>query len=312
LSEEWVDATFEAVQVGETFGPLEVEVDAQFVKLYAFSADDWSSPLSWAEGESGKGLITPASLVPALLRLYNLRYNPNTEAGLHQKEEIWMEQGLTLGTHAILNRRIVDKYTKRGKGYVVSEGEARDAGTGGLLVRHRSTEVARVPDGLELGAGTAQPGPDRRVNAIWPDGATVAAAITQDTKPGTPLVGPSKTVHQAQMSIFSNVQDFWRSIHTDRDAALRAGMPSTVAQGLMEAMYLSEMGHTLFGDRWYSDGWLSLLFVAPVFPGETVEARGLVLGTKSRGSETAFELEVWLQKSDGTKTAVGWMSATLG
>ena len=61
-----------------------------------------------------------AILVPWLLRLLNTRYDPNTEVGLHQKEEIWFDSPVRLGERVILTGSFTDKYVKRDKGYIVT------------------------------------------------------------------------------------------------------------------------------------------------------------------------------------------------
>lgn len=126
-TEDWKDATFETVTLGETFGPLELVVSDHFIKRFAFMIDDYGP---WYLGETspfGRRIGHAAILAPELLRLTNLTYNPNTEAAVHQKEEIWLLSPVFVNERVILSGRFVDKYVKRGKGYVVMEAEARSA-----------------------------------------------------------------------------------------------------------------------------------------------------------------------------------------
>lgn len=309
------EATFEAMTVGEELGPLERDIDEHFIDSYSFTVDDRSPWYSSGQNPFGRPVAPASSLVPDLLRLLNTRYDPNSEVGLHQKEEITHASPIFLGERAVMKGRFVDKYTKRGKGYVVTEAEARSAGDGRLLIRHVATEVARIEAGIELGAGSARPESGRQVLAVWPpdrvpvdtfEGFTTAKELV-----GTPILGPRKRVHQDQISVFSNVAGFWHNIHTDLTVALQAGLPGTIAQGLMSSMYVSELGTRLFGSAWFSHGWNYLTYLRPVFAGDELELRGVVIGTAQDDSGTRVELEVWIQNGRDEKTAVGWLSCIL-
>lgn len=309
------DATFEAMTVGEELGPIERDVDEHFIKSYCFTVDDWNPWYSSSQNPFARPVAPAASLVPDLLRLLNTRYDPNSEVGLHQKEEIWHVSPIFLGERAVMRGRFVDKYTKRGKGYVVTEAEARSAGDGRLLIRHLATEVARIEAGVELGAGSGRPESGRQVLAVWPpdrvpmdtlQGVTAAQGLV-----GTPILGPRRRVHQDQMSVFSNVAEFWHNIHTDLSVALRAGLPGTLAQGLMSSMYVSELGTRLFGPAWFAHGWNYLTYLRPVLAGDDLQCRGVVTQTTQEDSGIRVELEVWIQNGRDEKTAVGWLSCVL-
>ena len=303
------DASFEAMEVGERLGPVRRVVDDHMIKWCAFTTDDYNPWCLTGAGSPFGGRVGHAAiLVPDLLRLLNTKFDPNTEVGLHQKEEVWFDSPVHVGEEVELTGAFVDKYTKRGKGYVVTEAEARSAEDGRLIVRKRSTEIARIEPGTELGSKSA-PEPSRRVDGVLPNDRPVADAITGVTEIGTPVIGAEKVVHQDQMSIFSNVQAFWRNLHTDLDTARHAGFETTLAQGLMETMYLSELGTSLFGAAWFSTGWTQMIFVAPVRPGDRLRPQGVVTERADVDGGTRVELEVWIENQDREKTVVGWLSA---
>jgi acyl dehydratase len=299
------EATFEAMSIGERLGPIDVIVDDHYVKQFAFAVDDYS-PLRNGEVIHAH----PAILVPELLRLLNTRYDPNSEAGLHQREEIWLSSPPRVGERVTMSGAFVDKYVKRGKGYVITDATARSQEDGRLLVRHRATEVAQVDDDVQMGIGSAPP-PARRVNGIFPTDIAPARTASDPVEPGTPVLGPIKTLYQDQMSVFSNIDAFWRSIHTDKQAAARTGSDRTIAQGLMEAMYISEMGEAFFGESWASSGWVALTFLAPVFAGDELSCKGVVLFPENREDPGRLELEAWVENQEGAKTAVGWIGAKI-
>jgi acyl dehydratase len=264
---------------------------------------------SWPFSMDATQPTGPAQLlVPDLLRLLNTRYDPNSEVGLHQREEVWLHSPVRLGERVRMEGRFVDKFVKRGKGYIVTDAEAVSLEDGRLLARHRSTEVARVPDGVVLGGSSAST-PARRVKAEWPADRAPVSRASRGLAGGTPVLGPSKTLHQDQISVFSNVGAFWRTIHTDLERARLTGSDKTIAQGLMAASYVSELGASFFGEAWLHHGWMSLTFVQPMFPGDRVEVKAVVLDESDRQDSTRLELEVWVTNQDGVKTALGWVGA---
>ncbi|MBS1878008.1 MAG: MaoC family dehydratase [Actinobacteria bacterium] len=299
------EATFEAMEVGERLGPIEVVVDDHYVKQFAFAVDDYA-PISNGEASSAHAAI----LVPELLRLLNVNYDPNTEVGLHQREEVWIQSLPRVGERVTLVGEFVDKFVKREKGYVVTDASAHSAEDGRLLVRHRSTEVAKVDEDVVMASGSAAK-PSRSVNGEYPTDRPPAKSYEPELPPGTPFLGPTKYLHQDQISVFSNVGYFWRTIHTDLDAAAKAGSNRTIAQGLMEAMYISELGSAIFGSAWARSGWMSLVFLAPVYPNDTVVAKAVLLSPDAREDPERVELESWVENQDGTKVAVGWIGATV-
>jgi len=306
-TKNWKDQTFDSLVLGEPFGPLELIVSDHMIKRFAFMVDDYGPwVLDWASS-FGRPVAPAAILIPELLRLTNLTYNPNTEAAVHQREEFWLLAPVFANERVIINGSYAEKYVKREKGYVVMQGEARSATDNRLLVRHKSVEVAHVGSGIEMGAKSA-PKADRWVKGEYPTDRPPVFRANRELLVGTPVAGVSKEVHQDQMSLFSSAHRFWRNIHTDLEAAHRTGFPKTIAQGMMEAMYLSEMGANFFGASWFTSGWISVSFVHPVYAGDRVVSCGVVTERKELEGEVTLELEVWMENQEGRKTVVGWMS----
>lgn len=296
--------TYEAVEVGETFGPLVLDVDDHFVKSYAFALDDYC-PWHMREPSPFGGRLAPAAgVAKKLLHIFMTKYDPNALVGLHQKEEIWYHAPVRFGSRVTLTARYVDKYVRRGKGYVVLDGEAHDA-DGNLLVRQRSTEIMRVPDKVELGAGGAGP-EGRRVTGAWPRDREPAPSAAAVMAPGTPVGPLVKRVHQDQMSVFCGAEEHWRNIHTDLDVARRAGFPDTLAPGMMEACWLSEMLTGFFGPDFLTGGWMQVAFLRPVLPGDSIVCKGLVTELTEDDSGRRLQLEVWAENAEGNMTVAGW------
>jgi acyl dehydratase len=304
---------YELFEIGEEFGPTEILVDDHFIKTYAFTVDDYH-PWSFDENASpfGERVGQAAILLGDLLRLLNTRYDPFQDFGLHQREQVWFCSPVRLGERVQLTGRVVETFLRRGRGYFVTDAEARSLEDGRVLVRHRAIECAEIGDPASLGGGSAPASNARRVTAVYPADREVVKVASPTLAVGTPLPPLRKVVHQEQMSVYSNVQEFWRTAHTDLAAARSQGLETTLAQGLMAASYVSEMATGFFGPTWFTTGHLELAFVAPFGPGTDVRVLGVVSDVREVDGAGRVEIETWVERtSDGTKVAVGWADAVV-
>lgn len=76
-------------------------------------------------------------------------------------------------------------------------------------------------------------------------------------------------------------------IHYDEAYAAARGFRGTLAHGLMVMGYAAELGAQRFGADWHHRGSLSVTWIAPVCPGDTVnislEDQGKLQGTVQSG-----------------------------
>ncbi|AMJ61567.1 MaoC family dehydratase [Bosea sp. PAMC 26642] len=295
------DPTFESVEVGEAFGPQLIAIDEHYVRSACFALDDYSDCYFRPDPALGARIAPSAALARDGVALFLTKYNPNTVVGLHQTEEVWYHAPVVFGTTVSLTGAYVDKYERRGKGYCVLDCEARDeAGT--LLVRQKSTEIMRIPEGIRMGAGTSG-GSGRRVEGTLPAGVAFQARATRDVTVGTPIAPLTKTAWEDQMSVFSGAGFNRHNIHTDDHIAHAAGFRARLAQGMQATCWMSEMLANFFGPNWFSSGWMKTSYLQPVFAGDEITVFGLVTGRKPDGR---IELEVWARNADGLMTAAGW------
>jgi acyl dehydratase len=299
------EAKFELVHVGEQFGPIQETVTDHKVKSFAFTVDDYSG---WYFEESpfGKRIGHPALLANDLLMLYLVKYDPTTIMGLHTHEEVWFHNPVFVGETVTLQARYVDKYVRRDKGYVVTEAEATGE-DGRLLIRRRGTEILRVQPGSVVGRHTDEV-TARRVTGEYDRGRPFAARARADLAIGTPVTPLTKHFHQDQVSIFSRIDQFFRNIHTDLESAQSAGLRTTIAQGEMSVVFLSEMLTNFFGPSWLTSGWLSTKFIHPTYVGSTVTFAAVVTGQVAEAEGVRLELECWARDDDDQMTVVGWAS----
>ncbi len=299
-------ARYENIVLGEDFGPIEEVVDEYKVKKFAFMMDDYNP---WCFGDSpfGKRIGHAGILANDLLQLFAQVYDPNTVVGLHTQEELWFVNPVFVGERARLYGKYVEKYERRGKSYVVMEADARGE-DGRVLLRHRGIEILYIEPGPVVGKSTAEAA-EKRVTGEYRRDLEPVIHARRGLAPGTPLAPLTKTVMQDQMAVFSGVGKHLRNIHSDIEIARKGGLPNTIAQGMMETIYLTELLTRFFGASWFTTGWEKMKFIAPVFSGETIAARGVVTGESRNAEGTRLELEIWIESAAGKMTAAGWASA---
>ena len=293
---------FELVEIGETFGPRPLLVDGHWAKSFAYALDDYS-PWWFAHSPFGGPIAMPWALAKEMLATFRLRYDPSGAAGLQQKNEVRYHQPVALGSTLALSAKFVEKYHKRGKGYTVLESQARNqAGT--LLVSQRSTMIIELPKGVVPKPPT-QEAAAQRVVTQWPEHLPPAARAHANLVAGTPIMSLVKDLRQGHMSIFSAVADHRINVHNNQEKARRAGFPDCVAQGAMSVCWLSEMLATFFGPEWLRSGWISVVFLHGIFPGERLTCRAVVTEVRDTDKGRELALDIWTENQDGSRATVG-------
>lgn len=298
INPELREPTFENVAVNEEIGPLKVVADEAYRRRAYFALDDYSPMYS-----GGAGSYVPACMLGRdLVALFCSVYDPSRTVGLHQKEEVWFVNPVPLGAKLAYTGRYTEKYEKRGKGYTVFDTEAKDADSGVTYVRQISTEIMRIPEGIQLGTGSAakEKSPDH-VDPVWPADRPAAATAAESFEVGTPVKPLVKHPEQAQLTTFSGGNDQWYNIHTDIEVALKAGFRDTLAQGMMSTCWIAEMLANYIGFTWHTSGWIKMAYVKPIYRGDAITCRAVVTGIE--GDLVLFN--VWCENRDGEITDIG-------
>ena len=129
--------TYERLKVGEEFVSNDQVVTPEDIETYAFAVDDHHS---WFLDDSPFG---GAIAHPTLLANQALRMRHNTyvvPAGLHAKMEFEFLEPIRPGMRVRSRGRVIDKYERRGKPYMVTEYVTEDE-HGTVLVRGRFTQM---------------------------------------------------------------------------------------------------------------------------------------------------------------------------
>lgn len=303
------EALYELVAIPEPFGPVDVVVDYEKIKSFAFAVDDYNEWYLGPGSPFGGAIGHPLVLANDLLFLFYDKYDGNTARGLHTHERLSFRSPARRGERVTVSGAYIDRYERRGQGYVVLEATARGE-DGRELVRHSGIEIMRAHAGSLVGRRSVSEPEGRRVTGELAD-EPIARHARLGLVPRTPIAPLAKDVTQERMYVFSWGGRGYRNVHTDPQVAAASGLDRTLVQAQQQASFIAEAMTSFFGPAWFTTGELDLRFVSPAFAGDRLTVEGAVLGEAQTASDRGLELEVWVQREDGTKTAIGWASAAL-
>jgi hypothetical protein len=274
--------------VGRHCGSHHYTVTPELVRFYAEALDDPSPRY--------------AAIAPSLLfhsecyKVLGEWYLANLFGNLHARQDWELFGEIPIGGAVRTRSTIVERYHKRGRDYVVNETDLVDAGDGRLLVRGR-THQSFLPR-REAGAGFVVDEKTARQKKAPP------AAFP--TASGPELAPLEKSVDARRCWMFSGPG---RNYHTDAAEARKLGFPNIVVQGMMSTCFVHQLLHDAFGAGWSVGGKMSLKLTNVLWVDESVTARARVLEEVPEGTRTRVHCQVWIEKGDGTRIAIGDASA---
>ncbi|MGE5618609.1 MAG: MaoC family dehydratase [Sphingomonadaceae bacterium] len=301
---ELKERKWELMEVGETFGPIEVVVTDHMIKSFAYAVDDYDP--AYMVGVPGVGRIGhPPLLCREARDVIRTSYDlASGGAGLHAKHECEFLSSPRLGQRVIITGSHIDKYIKRDKQYIILESLVRDE-AGNLILRQRSTHLR----GLKPGVAKAEQSQGAVAEVPTMVGSPVVEVGDRDLAVGAQLKPIRKVMTQEQMTVFAGTE--WKNIHTDPDVARAAGLATTVASGLQSFAYLSELMTRFCGEGWRNGGKLAVAFVSPVFLGDTVYASGQVKEMTQENGGLRVTVDVWCENQAGKRVTVGTASGRI-
>ena len=298
---------FEGVYVGEKFGPEIYPVTDHMVKCFAFAQDDYDPWTFSADNPFEKRIAQAACLSQDLLWIFMTVYDPNTVVGLHTQEELWFHSPAYVGETITTTGEYIDKFEKRGKGYCVLASEVRGE-DGRLIMTHRGEEIMRIV-ASQIGEKKQGEVKQGAITGEYDRTITPAAKATKDIAVGTPTTPLVKHNTNEQTQVFSNVGQFFESIHADIHVAKKSGYDGLVVQGQQQVSYVTEMLRYFFGASWFTSGYVKIKMLKRVIAGETLTCQGVVVDKTEEDGRTKLHLHVWAKDSVGDLTVIGWASA---
>ncbi|MEX0683245.1 MAG: MaoC family dehydratase [Dehalococcoidia bacterium] len=277
------ELSYDAIEVGKTYGPWKYPLADRIARY--LEAIENEHP--WHRERSPWG---PAVAPPSVLGLAAMRFldsvGPVPPGTLHAKQEIETSAALRLDRQPAAYGKFIDKYEKRGRKYFVFEARFRDET--GLIIGHSRVTMVFPPEEAAEGSGSRaeQKTPERK-GELGP----ITRTLTQEK-----LTAYSEDSANAERG---------QSIHVNPEVAKAVGFPTTVAQGLMAADYMSELMTVALGKEWYEYAGLSVAFVRPMLCGDTITANGRVSEELEEGAVVRKVYELWTENERGEPVALG-------
>ncbi len=96
------------------------------------------------------------------------------------------------------------------------------------------------------------------------------------------------------------------TIHVTRESALAWGFPDLVLQGSQTMNFCAEMLFKTYREHWINNSKLTVKFLKPVLNGETITAKGEVIGRKDEeDGKIRLLIDAWAENSSGEKIMAG-------
>lgn len=277
----------EPVYVGRDFGGRSLVVDRALVDAYLAAVDE-RDPLY---ERIAPGLVLHSECYQKLDW-----YLKNIFGNLHARQEWELFHPVEIGQNVTTRAFIRDRYRKRGRDYVVKETWILDD-DGRLLNRGLTHQSFLATDVAPTNGGdVVDKSREKQKNRSFDVGGH-----------GGHMIGPlDKTVDERMCRLFSGPGD---NYHTDRTSARALGFPDIVVQGMLPVCFLGELLTREFGRGFLAGGKMDVRLVNVLWANEAVAARAEVVEETPEADRTRVHLDVWVEKSDGTKVVVGNASA---
>lgn len=294
------DPTFENIEIGERFGPVNLQLTDYRARRFGFIMGGRDA-VADATMPGERALAHPGSYTNELFEIYTLTYAPSKIVGIHTSEEIWLDQPAHVGDVLVLSGSFVDKFEKRGQGYALVEAEAR-ATDGALVARRRGTEIMRTVPGEVI--GRVPGGSGGSGNRIVTELAETSRWIGEgepDIRIGDQFSFAPQLITFEQAALYSRFGEYVVSIHGDLAFARAAGLAVPIVQGQQQMCLLLNGMLALVGPKFHRGGHIAAKFVGAVRVFSELTMQGRVVPVE--GAET-LRIECWLRDETGRTVTV--------
>lgn len=128
----------------------------------------------------------------------------------------------------------------------------------------------------------------------------------QDPAIGSQIPPITKEMTQEVINKWAEVSTDFNPLHVDPDYAKNTRFGTTIAHGQISIAYLNELMTKWLGEGWISGGKLmGIRFLKPIRPGDTLTAKGEVVGKTVKNGEQLLECEVFIENQNGEGVVSG-------
>jgi 3-hydroxybutyryl-CoA dehydratase len=281
------------VYVGRDFGGTSYDITPETVATFIAGTGD-DNPWYRERGPMGAPLAPALILHSAVYRTVDW-YLPNIYGNLHARQEWQIFAPVMVGERLTTRAVIVDRYSKRDREYVVNEVLVSNA-AGQIVSRSRTHQSFLLPEHTRKDSFAVDKSREKDASRSFQVG----------ERGGEPIQAPMRTITEQMCMAFSGPAI---NYHNNKQKAVELGFPEIVVQGMLSVCLVSELMTRRFGMGFFYGGKMDLRLVNVVWGNDTTGPQGRILERRPEGKRTRAEVEVWCEKSDGTKTIVGSASA---
>jgi acyl dehydratase len=135
---EFKKISYDVVCVGEEFMSNDFLVRPEDVETFAFAVDD-HHPWFFEDSPFGGAIAPPVLLGNQALTMRHSRYI--VPAGLHAKMQFEFVEPVHVGMRVRSYGKVIDKFEKRGRQYMVTEFTTKNEENGAVLMRGQFTQM---------------------------------------------------------------------------------------------------------------------------------------------------------------------------
>jgi acyl dehydratase len=283
------------IPVGKFLGRHEVEVTPEVVARCCAGCQD-SHPWYTSADNPFETAVAPALIGHQEPWRFPGWYSPDVRGTLHAKQEWDLYAPVPVGSVYMATALVADRYLWRADRHVVVNEVSLSDREQRVLARGRTHQsfLRQQPDGYVVDRAREKrserhfaPGAGEAMERI--DGATL-------------LLSPELCLAAT---------DYQDNYHSNPEIAKAMGFPAVVVQGVFNANIVSALMTRRFAEGWWVGGKLRLSFVNVVWGGDSVSAHVAVNELVEETPGARAMCEVWVEKADGTVTAIGTASAVV-
>ena len=142
---EFKTISYETVTVGEEFKSDDFMVKPEDVETFAYAVAD-HNPWYFEDSPFGGKIVHPTLLGNQALLMRHSRYI--VPAGLHAKMQFEFVEPVRVGMRMRTYGKVIDKYERRGRHYMVTSFETRDEESGTVHTRGQFTQMIFPESGV--------------------------------------------------------------------------------------------------------------------------------------------------------------------
>ena len=291
--ESQLSAPLAEIPAGKYLGERRVEVTPDLIRRFSEGSADFNP--SYTGDSPFGGPVAPALIGSHEPWRFNGWYAPEVRGTLHSKQEWDLFAPIPVGSTYVARAVVAERHLKRERHVIVNEVTLSDeAGRPCARGRTHQSFWRTQPEGLVVDRAREQSSERRFTPGLEP----IRERIEGDWLTLTPELCLAAT-------------DGKRNYHSDAEIARQMGFPEVVVQGVFNANIVSALMTRRFGAGWWSGGQMRMSFVNVIWGGDDLRACVAVRELVDEEPNRRALCEAWVEKREGTVTAIGTVSAVV-